>query len=228
MQLAKRTTILFDLDGTLLTTRGAGFAAMREVLRSMFGLDQVPEVPVHGRTDTGIVGDVFAFHGIDFGSTRDEFFERYVRQLETTLPQFPGDALPGARELLSRLRSFDRVATGILTGNCRGAARLKLRHVGLEHYLDEMGGYGCTSADRNVVAERAIDDARRRMGRSFDPDRVWVVGDTLNDIRCARHVGARVLAVATGGDTREDLARARPDILVETFLELDVDRWLGI
>ncbi len=220
------TTVLFDIDGTLLTTRGAGFAAMREVLRLMFGLDEIPDVAVHGRTDTGIAGDVFAHHGINFSSIRDEFFDRYVRQLETTLPRFPGVVLPGVPELLSRLQARERVATGILTGNCRGAARLKLRHVGLEHYFDEIGGYGCASADRNVVAERAIDAARQRMGASFVPDRVWVVGDTMNDIRCARHVGARVVAVATGGDTRDALARAQPDLLVESLLELDVDRWL--
>lgn len=193
----------------------------------MFGLDEIPDVPVHGRTDTGIAGDVFAFHGIDFTSFQDEFFERYVVQLETTLPAFPGQVFPGVSELLSQLHSSDHVATGILTGNCRGAARLKLRHVGLECFFDEMGGYGCTSSDRNVVAEQAIDDARRRLGSSFDPNRVWVVGDTLNDIRCARHVGARVLAVATGGDTREALAQGRPDLLIESFQELDVDGWLS-
>jgi phosphoglycolate phosphatase-like HAD superfamily hydrolase len=106
------------------------------------------------------------------------------------------------------------LALGLLTGNLREGARLKLEYYQLMHHFD-FGGYGDEHLDRNQVAEMAVTAAKQHTNSSFDPDRVWVIGDTPLDVRCARWINARVLAVATGNHSRDELAGFQPDLLVD-------------
>jgi len=109
-------------------------------------------------------------------------------------------------------------ALGLLTGNTRAGARIKLAHYGLDQYFD-FGGFGDNHFERDDVAREALSATRERLGDAVDLDRVWVIGDTPNDVRCGRAIQARTIAVATGDHTREELAAANPDHLAAIFAD---------
>jgi phosphoglycolate phosphatase-like HAD superfamily hydrolase len=209
---------LFDIDGTLIHTRGAGMAALREGLRAAFGVaDPTDQVVVHGRTDRGITRDLFRHHGIDdLPEHWDRFREAYLRVLPEALAQRPGEVLPGIVPLLKTLAGRDDVAVGLLTGNTRAGARIKLAHYGLDQYFD-FGGFGDNHLERDDVAREALAAVVDRLNGNVDLERVWVIGDTPTDVSCGRAIGARVVAVATGNHTRDELAAAGPDHLANDF-----------
>jgi phosphoglycolate phosphatase len=209
---------LFDIDGTLIHTRGAGMAALREGLREAFGVaEPTDQVAVHGRTDRGITRDLFRHHAInDLPEHWEKFREAYLRVLPGTLAQRPGTVLPGIVALLETLRTREDVALGLLTGNTKEGARIKLAHYGLDRYFD-FGGFGDNHFERDDVAREALAAVTRRLNGSVDLARVWVIGDTPIDVGCGRAIGARTIAVATGNHTWVELAAARPDHLAADF-----------
>jgi phosphoglycolate phosphatase-like HAD superfamily hydrolase len=211
---------LFDIDGTLIHTRGAGMAALREGLRAAFGVaDPTDQVAVHGRTDRGITRDLFRHHGIeDLPEHWERFREAYLHVLPFTLAARPGEILPGIVSLMEMLAARDDIAVGLLTGNTRAGARIKLAHYGLDRYFD-FGGFGDDHLERDDVAREALEAARGRSNGSVDLERVWVIGDTPTDVSCGRTIGARVIAVATGNHSRNELAAARPDHLFDNFAD---------
>lgn len=217
-------TILFDIDGTLIRSHGAGLGAMGQTVVELFGAREIPPVRVHGRTDRGIVGELFERLEIDFGGDYSGFFEIYFQRLETSLKKTGGIVLPGVISLLDQLNRHPNVALGVLTGNAEGAARVKLDHFQLQEYF-LFGGYGDHHSDRNDVAEMAMKSASSFLGSRFDTSKAWVIGDTSNDIRCARSVGAKVLAVATGGESSKELAKSSPDLLKSDLT--DMEHWLA-
>jgi phosphoglycolate phosphatase-like HAD superfamily hydrolase len=206
---------LFDIDGTLLSSGGAGRAAMESALREEFGLGQLRgRVEFSGRTDRAIGGDLFRLHEIEETPPNwERFLARYLRLLPGCLARHNGQVLPGIAALLERLQTHGQIARGLLTGNTREGARIKLAHYGLAHHFD-FGGFGDHHLDRNDVAQEALDNLRRHYNNSIRLDRVWVIGDTPLDVRCARAIGARVAAVATGWHSLEELAAAQPDLLL--------------
>jgi phosphoglycolate phosphatase len=207
---------LFDIDGTLITSGGAGKAALEGALTAEFGIAAAADgVPFSGRTDRAIVGDFFARHGIEPSEPNwRRLLEAYLRLLPETLAGHPGRVLPGIVALLQTLGGRDDVALGLLTGNVRDGARLKLSHYGLfEHFL--FGGFGDYHTDRNDVAHEALAAAKSHLNGRLHAERVWVIGDTPLDIAAARAIGARVAAVLTGWHTAAELAAAGPDLLLE-------------
>jgi len=220
-----RHVILFDIDGTLLSTGGAGQRAMERALHAAFGLeDRAYEVPAAGRTDRAITYDLFQFHGIaDEPDNRATFWHAYLQQLPGTLAELNGRVLPGIVDVLDVLARRTDTALGLLTGNLRDGAALKLRHYGLDHHF-QFGGYGDQHFDRDDVARLALAEACRHLDRTVSPDSISVVGDTPSDIRCARAIGARAVAVATGIFSREELLKASPDCLLDDFSDPQV--WL--
>lgn len=208
-------TILFDIDGTLIRT-GAGMSAMGQSVTQHYGLTDIPEIRVHGCTDRGIVNELFTQLNLCLDADRSDFMATYCEFLKTKLTLDAGEVLPGVVQLLDRLRQRDDVALGILTGNAKQPAEIKLVHFGLDHYFD-FGGYGDDFSERNDVAALAATEAQRTLGDKFDASKIWVMGDTVNDIRCARSIGAKVLAVETGGDSRDVLQKAAPDFLLSDF-----------
>src|SRR5207302_7838486 len=125
-----------------------------------------------------------------------------------------GRVLPGIADLLAHLRQRDQVAVGLLTGNVRAGAQVKLGHFGLfEHF--SFGGFGDHHFDRDDVAREALAAVRAHVHPEVTPDRIWVIGDTPLDVRCARAIGANVLAVATGTHTLAELAAAAPDLVLK-------------
>lgn len=203
--------VLFDIDGTLLDARGAGREALLAALREECGGDLPPlEIRLAGGTDHGIVAELAA--AIDLPPTEENLtrlLRRYLVHLPGHLESRRVTSLPGVQELLVRLETMPGVHTGLLTGNIEEGARAKIERSGIDHEF-AFGGYG-VHADRADVAAAALDAAEAHLGRRIPAERTLVVGDTINDIRCARAVGASVLAVETGFDSAEALRGAEPD-----------------
>jgi phosphoglycolate phosphatase-like HAD superfamily hydrolase len=207
---------LFDIDGTLLSSGGAGKAALEEGLAEEFGIrGTMDQLVLSGRTDTAIVGDLLRLSGLaDSAENRARLSAGYLRHLPGCLSRCAGRVLPGVQALLNLLRTRTDVVVGLLTGNIRAGARLKLGHYGLfEHFA--FGGFGDGHHHRDDVAREALGEVHRHLGKGIDPDRVWVIGDTPHDVTCARAIGARAVAVVTGWHDRAELAGCNPDLLLD-------------
>jgi phosphoglycolate phosphatase-like HAD superfamily hydrolase len=209
---------LFDIDGTLLSSGGAGKAAMEAALEAEFAVIRSSGgVPFSGRTDRAITQDLFHFHGIEWSAANwERFLAAYLDHLPGCLANHQGRVLPGIAELLEDIHGRDRFALGLLTGNVRDGARLKLGHYGLFDYF-AFGGFGDHHMDRNDVAQEALAVIHSQFNGSSDIRSIWVIGDTPLDIRCARAIGAQAIAVATGTHSLDELAAERPDLLVPDF-----------
>jgi phosphoglycolate phosphatase-like HAD superfamily hydrolase len=208
--------ILFDIDGTLVRTGGAGKAAMEAALAAAFAVTEIrDEVPYSGRTDVAIARDLLRVHGIDpTPENQHTLREAYLAHLPGSLKTRGGTVCPGVRELLAAVAGRPGVVLGLLTGNVRRGARLKLDYFGLwDHFA--CGGFGDDFHDRDDVARAAVACVREHLGRPVDPADVWVIGDTPLDVSCARAVGARAVAVATGWHPVEELAAHNPDLLFD-------------
>jgi phosphoglycolate phosphatase len=212
------TLWLFDIDGTLVDTGGAGMRSLQEAAEELFG-GQGPQLDLAGSTDLGVVAGIFDHFGLACGPREIEaFFAIYLRRLDWNLARggFPGRVLPGVVELLDELAGLPGITVGLLTGNIAGGAAAKMRHFGLDRHFP-FGAYGCDHADRNLLGPIALERAARHAGKAFLPDQTVVIGDTPKDIACARAMGAPCVAVATGRFTVEELRVAGADRVVATL-----------
>ena len=214
---------LFDIDGTLLLSGGAGSRALDRVFADLHGIrGAMDHVWPGGKTDPIIIEEVFALH---LGrpptvAEYDEVIERYLPLLHAELARSEQFRLmPAVIETLDFLAGDGGVTLGLATGNVRAAAEAKLERAGLWPRF-ALGGYGCDHRDRERLVARAIERATELGGAPVDPRDVVVVGDTPFDIAAARACGARVVAVATGRPSREELAACEPDVLLDTLAEL--------
>lgn len=208
--------LLFDIDGTLISTGGAGRAALENAFAQECGYTgPIQHVSMSGRTDRAIIRDMLRMHGYpDQPESIQRVFARYLTILPTTLAAYQGRVLPGIAELLDSVKPREDVAVGLLTGNIQKGARLKLAHYRLDHHF-AFGGFGDRHFDRDDVAREALEAVTARCNGSVCPDRIWVIGDTPFDVRCARSIGARALAVCTGWHCMQELAESRPDLLLQ-------------
>ena len=210
--------LLFDIDGTLILSGGSGKKSLDIAMAEAFDCKEpVLGVSLHGRTDRGIIRDLLDANSIE--PTEENFqklFSGYFRILEEMLVHADGEILPGITDLMHELSSRDDIVLGLLTGNHPHGAKLKLERFDLYRYF-QFGGYGHNNADRNEVAQLALDAAIDFLNRPVDPKDVWVIGDTPNDIRCARAIGANAVAVATGTFNLNELKAERPDHLFPTL-----------
>ncbi len=207
--------VLFDIDGTLIRTGGAGVRAFAQTFAAEFGVDGIEQLKFAGRTDMGLVREVFEANGIPGTSANyQRFFERYVFLLDDQLQHSHGQAIPGVREFLSQLQALpEPPLIGLLTGNIRLGAELKLRRFGLWDNF-HTGGFGDDHEDRNQIAAIARDRGCRVLRENLRGEQIVVVGDTPHDVRCGRAIGAKVVAVATGGSGGQELRPHQPDWLV--------------
>ncbi|MEN0112148.1 MAG: HAD family hydrolase [Planctomycetota bacterium] len=213
---------LFDIDGTLIQTDGAGQHAFARTFAEEFGVSELArDVPFAGRSDRGITAGLFAAHGIENSEDNwTRFRAEYVARLDASLEERDGEVLPGAVELIERVEALGDVHVGLLTGNVAAAAEKKLRYYGLwERFA--FGGFGDDHPDRNDIAATAAAKARERHGRLTREERIVVIGDTPNDVRCARSIGAYAVAVPTGHTHAIELAAANPDVLIPTLESAD-------
>jgi phosphoglycolate phosphatase len=207
---------LFDIDGTLVNTGGAGRIAMAAAFEAIYGVcDKVEGVQFSGRTDRVIARDLAVAHGFeDDEAIWRRFRGEYLERLPDALRVSAGRLLPGVEALLDELSDHDDAHLGLLTGNVEEGARLKLSYYGVWDRFP-FGGFGDEFFERNDVAGSAFAKAEKRVGRTVDPRQVWVIGDTPLDVACARAIGANAVAVATGFYNADALAECRPDLLVE-------------
>jgi len=209
--------VLFDIDGTLVLTGGAGVRAMTRACDEIVGSSNALHgVAVAGRTDWIILSDALERMGRDldaqlFAALRD----RYVTYLRDEI-QVPGHGvkavMPGIQALLDDLQARDGVYLGLLTGNFEAGARIKLEYFDLWRYF-QCGAFGDDAADRNALVPFAVSRAREGGVPDLAPHDILVVGDTPHDIACARAVGATPVAVATGMFTTEQLRDSGADIV---------------
>ena len=207
---------LFDIDGTLIRTGGAGMRAFAQAFASEFGIvDGVARLQFAGRTDRGLVREVFEAQGVPVTEENfHRFHDRYVFLLEEQLKDSQGGAIPGVWEFLRQLEALpEPPLLGLLTGNIRLGAEIKLRRFGLWEIF-RTGGFGDDHEDRNQIAAIARERGGRQLRENLRGEQIVVVGDTPHDVRCGRAIGAKVLAVSTGGSTWEELEAHRPEWLV--------------
>jgi phosphoglycolate phosphatase len=210
------TTVLFwDIDGTLLTTARAGLYAWQEALEEQTGTpSDLSGFQTAGLTDVEIARDLASSHGLD-GAKHDELLKSYECRLPECLGRRTGTVLPNVRAILQRLRGRSDVYSALLTGNTRVGAAAKLEHYGLGEFF-EGGAFAHGAGDRPAIARSALAQARAIVGK-VSPDRVYVIGDTPHDVACGRAIGARVIAVATGGYTIDQLRPTDPWWLLESL-----------
>ena len=224
--------LLWDIDGTLVRSARAG--AFKDytipVLESVFGTaGRLREMTVSGMTDWQIVLEALSPEGFTSEQVRArvlELRERYVAELERVSsiehegPLF--QLLPGVREVLEAAQAHPRYVSALLTGNVEPAARLKMRLVGLSEFFTLPGAFGDDSHDRRDLPAVALRRLSRRLGVKLLPSQLVVVGDTPNDIACARHFGARAVGVGTGRvNSVETLRPHKPDVLLEDLSDTE-------
>jgi phosphoglycolate phosphatase-like HAD superfamily hydrolase len=192
--------LLWDIDGTLITSGNAGLHALESALRAGFGIEgSLDDIEFAGRTDPWIMRAIFRKFGVPPSPGNfARLFEGYVAALPRQLHNPHARVLPGVREILRAAADHGAIAQGLLTGNMRRGAQVKLSHHGLWDHFD-FGAFGDDSELRNELGPHALRRAGERHGVQFSAANVWVIGDTPHDIACGRAIGARTLAVATGG-----------------------------
>jgi len=208
------TLILFDIDGTLLLSGGAGKRALNRAFHELFGVvDGFDGVPVAGRTDRLIFDDALSRARLTVKcELRDRFYRRYYELLEQEIVS-PGPRkglMPGVRALLDDLETRADLTCALLTGNFARAARIKLEHFDIWRYF-VCGAYGDDAPHRDALVPVAVDRARQQGISVQLATHVVVVGDTPLDIQCAKAAGARSVAVATGSFDEASLKAHSPD-----------------
>jgi phosphoglycolate phosphatase len=205
--------VLFDIDGTLVHTGHAGTQAFAKTFATEFKLHHGAEkMKFAGRTDVSLVREFFKIHGLpETPEHFTQFFERYVFWLDHILAHSTGNVCHGAREFIRDLLALPNPPVlGLLTGNIRLGGELKLRKFGLWEIF-QFGGFADDHEERDHIAVAAFERGRRILGKNLQPQEIVVIGDTPFDIRCGKFIGAKVLAVATGGATLEELKKHKPD-----------------
>jgi phosphoglycolate phosphatase len=202
--------VLFDIDGTLVWTDGAGRRAIHHALTAVFGTTGPADYRFDGKTDPQIVRDLMRYVGHDDGHIDQRMqavFELYVERLRAELraPGYRPRVLPGVFELLDDLESRDAVVLGLLTGNLVEGARAKLESVGIDPGRFRVGAFGSDHEHRASLPEVARQRFREQLGVDLTGGDVVIIGDTPSDMTCGRALGARAIGVATGRYSPEEL-----------------------
>ncbi|HEX4646852.1 MAG TPA: HAD hydrolase-like protein [Verrucomicrobiae bacterium] len=217
--------VLFDIDGTLIRTNGAGVKAFGLALETQFKIaNGIHDVKFAGRTDTGVAREVFLRHGIEPSAENfQHFFDCYAHWLGHILTETRGEVCQGIGELILELESLPQPPViGLLTGNIRLGAEIKLRHYRLWQFF-RTGGFADDHEERDQIAVIARERGCRLLGEPLRDEQVIVIGDTPLDIQCGKAINARVLAVATGSSTVEELKAHRPDWVVKDLDGITVE-----
>src|ERR1700751_332034 len=222
MTARKRRLLLFDIDGTLINSGGAGVHALKSAFKERFGLDDdLHDIEIAGMTDSGIVVSILNKHKIPATNENiSGFLDSYVHFLSLELPRRKGKLLPGVLKLLEKLKARPHVVLGLLTGNVSRGARLILEHYGVWHFF-EFGAFADDHRDRNQLGQFARARAKEKHGREFAASEIDVIGDTPRDIACGKALGARTVAVATDRWSRDELAKHKPDFLIDDLSNVE-------
>jgi phosphoglycolate phosphatase len=223
--------LLWDIDGTLIRSVNTGGYKVYTipVLEEIFGTaGRLAEMRVSGMTDLQIVFEALRDEGI----TQEQILaqaEVLASRLTEEARRVTGngtkffEVLPGVRETLETLANDPRYASALVTGNIKSMAYLKMELVGLEEFFTLPGAFGDESHNRRDLPARAAERIREYLRMDLVPDQFIVIGDTPNDIDCARHFGARALAVGTGRFySREEILACEPDVLLDDLSNVEL------
>lgn len=219
--MALKRLVLFDIDGTLLWPDGAGRASMKAALEKLFGTaGDIDSYHFAGNTDRETVFSLMSREGFD-----PEEIELRFRQLGPTMEMALRDVLarkthnirpcPGALELIGALSGYQEILLGLVTGNLKPTATLKLEAVGFDPAVFKVGAFGELSAWRADLPPHAVKQAYELTGARFGDGQTLTVGDTPADVTCGQSVGARSIAVMTGWTPRPEMEAAGPDYLFD-------------
>ena len=214
--------VLFDIDETLISSDGAGRRAIARVLQPVH--DDIPEsalqINMSGKTDPQILSEILHLANkahLTTDQIMETFIEPYLAILSEEIKASAYYIVhEGILELLERLEGDQGAYLGLLTGNVESGARMKLERFDLNRYFP-VGAYGSDSANRLDLPAVATARACRHFGQNFEPEQVVIIGDSVNDILCAQHFGAKCIAVNTGKTAWDDLASLKPDYLFKTL-----------
>ncbi len=216
--------LLFDIDGTLVLTGGAGKRAITRAFRDLFDVaDAFAGVSLNGRTDRYLVEQGLERHGLaaDAGTltrVRDRYIAYLAEEMHAPAVGLRA-ALPGVAELLDAIDARPHAHAALLTGNYASGARIKLEYFDLWRRFT-WGAFGDDHAERDHIARAAVAAAPSQGVTLRDPSQAVVIGDTPFDVSCARAAGARVIAVATGGHSLAELRACEPDAVFEDLSDI--------
>lgn len=202
--------IFCDIDGTLLYAKGSGRPAFASAFFDVYNLEiSIDHINFAGATDLGVLGQLVRENGLELTKEKVElFFERLPVYLDENMTRWPPIVFPGVEHFLRRVSKQWKL--GLVSGNIRKTARLKLKHGGLDGYFTDVGGFGDDDGDRNKMAKLALQRAGNPMGS-------YLLGDTPSDIEAARSNGMVSVAVCNGQFDRKALEGENPDIIVDSF-----------
>lgn len=216
--MKEKRLYLFDIDGTLINTGGAGGQAMRAAFAALWNrADGFAGIEFSGRTDRALIREALIANGLDKGAFEDDlrrFKRSYFRRLTKTLPANNGAVLPGVKSFLEKISAEDRATVALGTGNFRVGAAMKLRHYGIEHFFRGLGGFGDNAEDRALMIGEGIRAAQRKAGKHGT---VFVIGDTVHDMTAAKANHAVAVGVTTGPASEELLSKAGADIVLASM-----------
>jgi phosphoglycolate phosphatase-like HAD superfamily hydrolase len=219
--------VLFDIDGTLLISRGIGREAKRQAMQECFGMTGDLDNHIFGgKTDWGIVADLLAPYGLstaDVGRAMPAYEAIMARQMRAIMDGYRAEPIAHAMELVRSLRQKDNALIGLVTGNTSKTAAIKLEMAGFDRAWFPIGAFGNEAADRQDLTRLALARAREKTGLPIAGADVVVIGDTPDDIRAARAINAIAIAVCTGYAPRDKLIDCAPDYLLadlSAFLDL--------
>ncbi len=204
--------VLFDIDGTLVWTDGAGRRAIHHALTEVFGATGPVDYRFDGKTDPQIVRALLRLVGHDdahIDAHMQAVFDLYLQRLRAELraPGYRPRVLPGVFELLDALETREDIVLGLLTGNLAEGARAKLEAVGIDPARFRIGAFGSDHEDRPSLPGVACRRLREQLGLDLDGPNVVIIGDTPADVTCGRALGARAIGVATGRYPADELLR---------------------
>lgn len=218
--------VLFDIDGTILRTDGAGRRAMEHALFTVFGAHGDPAYRYDGKTDRQITREQMRWAGVSdevIDRGMPDVFAIYSERLSRELASGAEQAilLAGIPPLLERLRAHDEVTLGLLTGNIEAGARQKIEAVQLAWEQFLVNAFGSDHEHRPMLPAVAQQRARALLGRDVPGERMVIIGDTPADIHCGRSLNVRAIGVATGRYTVDDLAAHDPAAVFDSLVETD-------
>jgi phosphoglycolate phosphatase len=222
MPLNSRRLLLFDIDGTLITSGGAGEGALIDAMQQRFGIEEdLSGITIAGATDALIARMMLEKNGLVASSENiTALLDAYLSFLGQRLARHAGYVLPGIVRLLDRLRQREDCVLALLTGNLVRGAEIKLSHYGVWDYF-EFGAFADDHHDRNELAKFARARALEKHGEQFAPESIFVIGDTPRDIECGKAAGAKTVAIATGNYSRDELATHNPDFLFDDLSDTE-------
>ncbi len=208
--------VLYDIDGTLISMKSGFMPGLINELLSRLGRTEtfISDVSFAGRTDRDIFSKLIALNQLD-SSSFDELKQVYLDVLNEMLAPEHLDTHSGAADSIEFTGRTGHTA-GLLTGNFEQAAYTKLNRAGLDHYFST-GAFGGEHHERNKLPEVAFEKGRELIGSSLEPSDMIIIGDTPNDIKCAQHFGCVSVAVSTGSYTQPELAKYKPDYLIDSL-----------